>query len=162
MSGGPRALVVLGMHRSGTSVLARVLHELGANALQSLLEPADDNPDGYMESAEVVSPDNRLLEAAGLRWFDQAPMPPGFFDRFAFRRLKRRALQILRDDLPSSDTFVLEDPRFCRLVPFWSAVLEAFGATPHWILVLRHPLEAERQTRGAARTIVLFDDLLRE
>jgi glycosyltransferase involved in cell wall biosynthesis len=197
MSDGPRALVVLGMHRSGTSILARVLHELGANALRSLLEPTDDNPDGYMESVEVVSLDNRLLEAAGLRWFDQAPMPPGFFDRFAVRRLKRRALQILRDDLPSSDTFVLKDPRFCRLVPFWSAVLEAFGATPHWILVLRHPLEvvrslaardlrpetrqaavvsesqacllwlrysleAERQTRGAARTIVLFDDLLRD
>ena len=55
MSGGPRALVVLGMHRSGTSVVARVLHELGANALQSLLEPANDNPDGCMESVEVVS-----------------------------------------------------------------------------------------------------------
>ena len=141
MSKRPLALVVLGSHRSGTSVLTRALSELGATIPDGLLEASEDNPDGYFESRRIVQLNNELLGTAGLSWFHDAPLPQGFLNTRAVRRLHRRALEILREEFQGSSAFALKDPRLSRLVPFWARALADFGADPHWILMLRHPLE---------------------
>lgn len=51
------ALVVLGMHRSGTSSVAGALAMLGAQPPKTLLAPSDDNPKGFWESWEIIQVD---------------------------------------------------------------------------------------------------------
>ena len=60
-----KALLVLGMHRSGTSAITRVLSLLGADLPQSLMPPAaGDNVRGYWESVEIAALHDELLAAA--------------------------------------------------------------------------------------------------
>ena len=48
------ALVVVGMHRTGTSALTRVLSLLGATLPHDLYPPGPDNPEGFWEPAKLV------------------------------------------------------------------------------------------------------------
>jgi len=144
MAHTPRVLAVLGMHRSGTSLLARLLTELGARGPNDPLAAHPDNPDGYLESRRVLALDKKLLERAGLSWYDDAPLPAGYLASRRARGLRRVAQRILREELSPGGLFVLKDPRLSRLVPFWAEALEAVGAETHWLLMLRHPLEVAR------------------
>lgn len=69
MLDGPQQLVVvLGMHRSGTSVLARGLQVLGVELGERLLPPAADNPRGFWEDLDVIGIDERVLAALSRDW----------------------------------------------------------------------------------------------
>jgi hypothetical protein len=52
---GSTVLVVLGMHRSGTSALTGMLHHLGVALGEHLMPASADNPRGYWEHSDVVS-----------------------------------------------------------------------------------------------------------
>ena len=55
-------VLILGMHRSGTSALARVLNLAGLRLSTDLLEPNQDNPLGYWEAKNIVRINNQLLQ----------------------------------------------------------------------------------------------------
>ena len=63
-------LVVLGMHRSGTSLLANLLGRLGASYGGPLIQAHVDNPGGYWEHAEIVSIHDDFLASRGRSWHD--------------------------------------------------------------------------------------------
>ena len=50
----PRALMVLGMHRSGTSALTRIFSLLGADLPKNLMPPSPANKTGYWESQDLM------------------------------------------------------------------------------------------------------------
>jgi len=61
------SIIVLGMHRSGTSALTGCLNILGVNLgerLERLMSAHEDNPKGYWENEKVIS----INEAIFLRW----------------------------------------------------------------------------------------------
>ena len=62
---GSTALVVLGMHRSGTSALTGMLHRLGVALGEHLMPATNDNPRGYWEHADIVKVHERLMAALG-------------------------------------------------------------------------------------------------
>lgn len=131
------ALVVLGMHRSGTSSVAGVLTLLGAAAPRTLMAPADDNPRGFWESHVVMVLNDVLLAEAGSSWNDwrrlpRAPAPVAARDRI---------IQTLVDEFGDAETIVLKDPRMCRLFPAWRGAMEQAGYRPLIITPLRHPSE---------------------
>ena len=68
-----RAILVLGMHRSGTSALAGVLSLCGASLPATLLPPADYNPKGFFESGAIVRAHQRLLAELEFSWDDSVP-----------------------------------------------------------------------------------------
>lgn len=74
--GGKVALVVLGMHRSGTSSVAGALAMLGAAAPRTLMAPGEDNPRGFWESQVLMGVNDRLLAAGGSNWRDWRRFPP--------------------------------------------------------------------------------------
>ena len=76
----PVALLVLGMHRSGTSALTRVLNLLGASLGDDLMPPGDDNPLGFWEHQGIVSVHEALLVALERRWDDPRPMPDDWLE----------------------------------------------------------------------------------
>ena len=148
--GARRCVLVLGMHRSGTSALTNLLQLLGAAGPRQPMPATDDNPDGYGESRPIVQFNNRLLESAGTRWNQEDPIPAAWFtapDRAADRDTARR---LLAEEFPAAGTFVLKDPRLCRLSPFWRSVLEHAEIPVAAVLMLRDPLEVARSLAARA------------
>ena len=185
----PRALVVVGMHRSGTSAVARLLNLLGADLPHNLIQPLKgDNEPGFWEGRDIAEAHDALLEAAGSSWHDVAPRAESWFDSTAARELEDLLLEILERHFTGSTLFAIKDPRICRLVPLWLRVLERFGADCSFILTIRNPLEvassleardgfslakslvlwlrhvleAERHTRGHPRSWAFYPSLLGE
>jgi hypothetical protein len=182
------AVVVAGMHRSGTSALVRVLNLLGVDLPAALYPAREDNPVGYWEPLHVVEAHEEFLAAIGSSFDDVSALPEGALRGDSARALEDRLVQILESEFADSRQFVVKDPRLCRLVPLWIAALERFGAVPHFVLPvrnplevaasmklrneyattkslllwLRHSLEAERHTRGFPRSVVSYEQLLRD
>ena len=136
-----RALVVLGMHRSGTSAVAGALAKLGATAPRSRGASATDNPKGFWEPLPIVALNDELLASIGNSWDDWSLIDPMWFDTPAAGHFAERALQLLAAEFGDGPVIVLKDPRICRLMPFWTRVLEQANLTPLVIVPLRMPLE---------------------
>ena len=75
-----QAILVLGMHRSGTSALGGVVSMLGAAAPKTLLPANGGNPRGYWESLPLERANNDLLASAGSRWDDWRALNPQWID----------------------------------------------------------------------------------
>ncbi len=181
-----RAIVVAGMHRSGTSAITRVLAMLGADLPVKLGAPAADNESGFWEPLEIVQTHQRLLVAAGSAWDDVSPIDEEWFTTAEGQEYEDRLLGLLQSNYGNSPLFVLKDPRLCRLIPLWLRVLERFGAEPAFVISVRSPLEvaaslrvrdgfstqksqllwlrymldAERFSRGHDRSFVSYERLL--
>jgi hypothetical protein len=134
-------VVVLGMHRSGTSVLTSLLRLLGLWAGgEEDFPPADDhNQEGYWEHRGVWSVDEAILRTLGASWSEVADLDLSRLDERLRARFRERALQVVRD-LDRHGPWVIKDPRLCVLFPFWREILER----PVCILTYREPLPVAR------------------
>ncbi len=179
-------ILVLGMHRSGTSVATRIISLLGADLPQGLVPPADNNPTGYWESRDLLTLNDRLLASGGSRWDDWGPSPRAYQVIDQKDVIQTQFLDVLQREFAASKWFVVKDPRICRLVPFWLEVLRRFHTravavlpfrhpfevahslhernsipfTEGCLLWLRHVLEAERTTRHIPRAFLNYECLL--
>jgi len=128
------ALVVLGMHRSGTSSVAGALTLLGAAPPLTLMAPAADNPRGFWESNVVMALNDTLLAEAGATWSDWTPLvAPAAPDP--------RVAAVLDGEFGQMPIVVLKDPRMCRLFPVWRTALEQQGYRALVVSPIRHPSE---------------------
>jgi hypothetical protein len=183
---GSEALLVLGMHRSGTSSIAGAMVRLGGVAPLNLLPPADDNPKGFFESSVLVTLNDKILTAGGSHWEDWRQFDPARIDATAALALKGEAKSVLAGEFGQARLAVIKDPRMCRLMPFWSEVFQEANWSVRPILQLRSPLEvalslnrrdglplgmgcllwlrhvldAETGTRGSSRAVVDWNDFL--
>ncbi len=141
MSKGKKLIFVLGMHRSGTSVLARMLNLLGVDLGGDLIEAqAGVNEKGFWEHAEVVQINEALLSRLDSSWYDIRPLPESWWQENQLDDLKDRAGDFLATAF-SSELSLIKDPRLCVLLPFWQEVAETAGWTPLVVLANRHPDE---------------------
>ena len=180
------AVLVLGMHRSGTSALTRVLNLLGVDLGESLLPAHADNEAGYWEHEEIVLVHDRLLAALGTAWDDPTPLPAAVQLGETARPFRDELLGIVARDFGGSPLWGLKDPRLCRLLPLWKSILAESGVHARAVLTMRDPnevaaslsrrdgipagksqllwldhcLRAERDSRGMPRAFVAFDRLL--
>jgi glycosyltransferase involved in cell wall biosynthesis len=181
-----QAIIVLGMHRSGTSALAGALGMLGMRLPTVLLPTTADNPKGYFESGRIVAIHDRLLVAAGTNWSGVESLTEDWFRTAEASAFVDELVAAVRQDFGDAATFVVKDPRMCRLMPLWRRVLDQVGAQGRYAIPLRNPLEvarslekrdglplaqgcllwlrnmldAERETRGSPRVFVHYQDLL--
>jgi glycosyltransferase involved in cell wall biosynthesis/SAM-dependent methyltransferase len=134
-------ILVLGMHRSGTSAVTRVVNLLGADLASDLMPTLPENARGYWESCELMGIHDELLACGSSRWDDWRPftVPP------QSHGCQQHALDRLRGwldrEFGASRLFAVKDPRICRFVPLWLATLQAFGCQPRAVLPVRHPFE---------------------
>lgn len=145
-----RCILVLGMHRSGTSALTKALGFLGAGLPRETMPAAADNPLGYWEAPRIARFNNRLLESAGTRWNDDGPIPTRWFADPRRAADRAEAAALIAGEFPDGETFVLKDPRICRLLPFWRTVLDEAGIHTHAVLLVRDPLEVARSLAARA------------
>ena len=135
------AVVVAGMHRSGTSALTRLLVGLGCTPPRTPLAADAHNALGYWESSVITELNDAILASAGSSWDDWGVFNPAWQDSPAARPYRNRALQALVGEFGDSPLFVLKDPRLCRLLPVWRDWLAEVGATPRVVVPVRNPLE---------------------
>lgn len=143
---------------------------------------------GFWEPESVVQAHEEFLAKVGSSWDDVAPLPDAAFVSGPGRELRQQLSLLVRDEYDTSALFVVKDPRISRLLPLWFAVLgdlqvepcvaitvrnplevaaslkarDGFTTTKSLLLWLRHALEAERDSRGRSRSIVIYDELLRD
>ena len=138
----PTIVCVLGMHRSGTSLVARVLNLLGVylGPEAHLVSPAADNPKGFWEHRPIMTLNQNILVRLKGNCYD----PPAFAHQWenssALDDLRVQALDVVRRDFATADLWGWKDPRTCLTLPFWQQVLPPMK----YVFCLRNPVEVAR------------------
>jgi hypothetical protein len=146
-------IIVLGMHRSGTSAMTGVLSHLGAYPGSALLTAHESyNPKGFWEHAGIVKVHDALLTKLGSSWDDERRLPDLWWESDAAAHARQELRDILCHDFGEAHLWVVKDPRICRLLPVWLHVLREFeDCTPHFLLILRHPVEVAQSLSNRDR-----------
>ncbi len=135
-----RVVIVLGMHRSGTSVITKSLELLGVNLGDHLAPAHADNPKGYWEDLETVEINKKLLWLCKCSWHmflgDQLRELP----EDALSEVRAAAIELVRSRTAQFSPWGFKDPRTARLVPFWKQVVESAGFEPVFLIINRNPL----------------------
>lgn len=133
------AVPVIGMHRSGTSMMARLLEAGGIHfgKEESLAGPSADNPHGFWEHQSIRDLNDALLKDAGGDWRN----PP----RGVLRQIGNgvsggvqveAAEHLQQLDSAATEAWSWKDPRTCLLLPFWKPLLPE---RRRFLFCLRHP-----------------------
>ena len=139
---GTTGVLVLGMHRSGTSVVSRALKALGVYLGDSLLGPQPDNPKGYWENAETLAINEQVMAALDRPWWSSRPIAPEAWESRDLEALKERAASRLVDLFGGQRLWGFKDPRTIRVFPFWRDVLSRLEPSLSIVLVIRPPQSA--------------------
>jgi hypothetical protein len=134
---------VAGMHRSGTSMVAKYLHRCGLDlgADESLMGPAAENPEGFWEHVDIVETNEEILNQLGGGW-DCPPPEPSDWTAGTLAPLAVRARAIL-DGFAGRDPWGWKDPRTSLTFPFWAALQDGLRV----VVVVRNPLEVALSLR---------------
>lgn len=180
------AVVVLGMHRSGTSALARVISLLGAALPEHLLGANPTNTAGHWEPLRVMELHERMLSEAGSRWDDWRRFAPSSLDPERLAHYKEEIGRLIVEEYGDAPLLMFKEPRICRFVPLYEEVFAELGIAPCFVLIhrnplavidslaarddmtpgfaallwLRHELDAEQATRGRPRVYVSYEGFL--
>lgn len=116
-------VVVLGMHRSGTSLVTRILNSAGyfAGPDADMIQAGRWNSKGYFERRSVLVTNDRLLEHAGGAWYQ--PPAEGDIRRLVDQNRFGETIQALMADYDGHLRAVVKDPRFCLTFPAWAPFL---------------------------------------
>ena len=133
----PLTIVVLGMHRSGTSCITRIISLCGARVGQQLLGENASNPSGHWEHKYAISLNQKLLEYSGGAW--DMP-PPKVRLTFGSRIQMRRFLGLLHNQ---NKPAVWKDPRTVLTFPAWKPLLANYMP----VVVFRHPMSVARSLK---------------
>lgn len=157
------SVVVLGMHRSGTSVVTRVINLLGLPICRDDdLQTGPDNPTGHWESASLINFNDRILKMFGGTVEAPSLMSFGWEESEQAKALHDEASKVFKSAFPT-DVWVWKDPRTCLTLPFWRDV---WTSMPVAVLVYREPLEIfismhKRNGISKAHCIALWERYLR-
>jgi hypothetical protein len=180
-------ICVLGMHRSGTSLLTRILNlagvEIGSDKALTT-EPVADNPKGYWEHHALTGISDAIIKRYGGTW-DQPPvLRPGWESDAAFDDLRHRARQLIDEQFSNASIWGWKDPRTCLTLPFWQLLLPRM----RYVVCLRNPVDvaaslarrdgfsneksfslwlayvsaALKYSEGKPRLVVVYEDLMND
>jgi hypothetical protein len=186
---GRRLVLVVGVGRSGTSLLTGVLGQVGFHIPRPEVDADETNPRGFSEPQWVVDFHRRLLRARRITVNDSRPSAwastyGAANDRAAVAELH----DWLAGELAQGAAVAVKDPRTVWFLPLWVKVAGELGVPTSFVTMLRHPaevlrsalksygtaqtpasrtaawinvaLETERLTRGDRRAFVRHQDLL--
>jgi hypothetical protein len=189
MSDARRLVLVVGVGRSGTSLLTGILGQLGFHVPQPEVKADDTNPRGFSEPRWAVDFHKRLLRARRVTVNDARPAAwektrTAADDDAVYAELR----EWLGGQMDEADSVVVKDPRTGWFLPLWTRASTDLGVEARFVTMLRHPaeilasaaksygdwqtpasraaawinvtLETERATRGSRRAFVRYEDLL--
>ena len=133
---------ILGMHRAGTSLIARVVNLLGVylGPEEHLMEPKKDNPAGFWEHQLVTALDDEILSRFGGAWDRPPDFPRGWERSVKIADLRRRARRIVLGDFRGAKLWGWKDPRTCLTLPFWQRLFPRM----RYVICLRNPVDVAK------------------
>jgi hypothetical protein len=154
-------VIVCGMHRTGTSAVARTVSLLGADITKDPIEPGADNIRGYWESKRVIQIHEQLLEDLGSSSADPIPLPDDWIKTPFARLAHERLAELIQSEFHDSNLFVVKDPRISKLLPLWIELLADIDVDIVVVMTFRNPLEvaaslAKRDQMPLATSLLLY------
>jgi GT2 family glycosyltransferase len=158
------AVVILGMARSGTSAVTRLLALLGVQLgpQQALLPPAGENAKGFFEHRGIMGVNKELLERMGGSWSQPPRLTDGWQRDARIEDLRVRARELIAADFAAAPLWGFKDPRTSLTLPFWDELLREHGrdAQPgrdvRYVICHRRPLDSARSLQQRDR--IRLDD----
>lgn len=137
-------LIVVGMHRSGTSMLARILNLMGAYfGGEGVSTGANqENPKGFWERRDVRNINDAVLHSLGCDWNRVSKFDVGSLARPVLEKFRIDASRVILE-LDAHRPWLMKEPRLCLLLSLWKPLLE----TPVCIHIMRHPVEVAASLR---------------
>ncbi|MBB1077816.1 glycosyl transferase, partial [Rhodoferax sp. 4810] len=135
-----KLVVILGMHRSGTSAITRALQVLGVNLGDKFLPPKGDNLKGFWEDSDINALNIEMLFAIDSDWHHLSPIESNNVDTLRKNGYFLRAVEMLRLKVGELTVFAFKDPRVAKLLPFWKEVFVHCRYEVSYVIALRHPL----------------------
>ncbi|MES2823713.1 MAG: hypothetical protein V4732_08935 [Pseudomonadota bacterium] len=135
-----KIVVVLGMHRSGTSTVMSALESLGVQIGNNFLPPAEDNPKGFFEDKEIHKFNMELLDAINQDWDSLSFISAENLEHLETRGFVERGCSLLQQNLEQNNNFGFKDPRVSKLLVFWKMVFTKLNCDVEYLLCVRHPL----------------------
>lgn len=144
----PAQIVVLGMHRSGTSALTGAFAAMGAfvGDEASLTAKNWENPLGFFERRDLRAICDGILHDCGADWWKVARFEA---DRIPLSVTSARGVEIrqavaaLDEGAGEDGVWVVKEPRLCLLFPVFRRHL----IDPHVVVSIRHPMEVAQSLR---------------
>jgi hypothetical protein len=181
-------VIVLGMHRSGTSALTGMLAKAGFAAPSDLIQADNANPKGYWESLSINRLNEKFLAEMDSHWSSSLPLPAGWSESISARKWRSSLINIISESFGGAELPTIKDPRFCILIMGLEPWLESRLIDISFIIPVRHPLEvshsllqangtslnkalrlwiksifmAEQATRGHRRKFINFEVLIQD
>jgi hypothetical protein len=130
-------VIVLGMHRSGTSLCSHILSALG-------IDMADDigvnvgNDKGHWERWEIVEFHDRILRLFNREWgrFHDFALPVAWWADPRVAQIRREIVTFLEKRM-GNGYFGFKDPRTVRLIPVWHQIFNELKLAPRLVLCLQ-------------------------
>ena len=144
------AVIVLGMHRSGTSAISGELSKLGCFMGRKLFKAQSGvNEKGFFENSEIVKINEYVFDTLRSSWDDplfhittgQTSLNQGL------EKYKDRAVQLIKSEYKSQPFWGMKDPRTSILIDFWQSVFNCLDMHPKYIVMVRHPAEVYMSLR---------------
>ena len=131
-------ILVAGMHRTGTSLVTRLINMMGAyfGPEDIVISPQASNPKGFWERRDVLELNSKLLQSQGAEWHSPLRFNVGSLLQPEQGELKDVARGIVQS-LDACRPWVLKDPRFALTLPFWRPLMER----PIVVMTSRNPCE---------------------
>jgi GT2 family glycosyltransferase len=138
-------ILLVGMHRSGTSLLGSLLPHLGVALPGDMFAGDIHNPEGYFERRDVTDLQEQLLIDLG-RWWPSAagvlPLPDGWMDWPCTRRAANQLGKLLADEAEQHQgPWAIKDPRSSLLLPLWKEICTDLTIPLMLVHAVRAPAE---------------------
>ena len=157
-----KLIVVIGMHRTGTSLITRGLQVMGVNLGDNLLPAmAEVNAKGFWEDADINAFNIEMLHAINSEWDCLTPITTTNIQQLEHQGYFLRAVELLRKKVAQVSVFGLKDPRIAKLLPFWGMVFDHCNYDVSYLLTIRHPLSVvkslqKRDNLSAEKSYLLW------
>jgi len=153
-----RLLLVAGSGRSGTSLFASVVGNLGFHVPRPWVKPDDSNPRGFGEPQWVVDRHVKLLRQANVHASDARPTAWADAAKLCLDEQVSTEVRLwLQEQFSGHDQVLIKDPRLLWFLPLWRRIGEELDATVHVVTMLRHPAEVVRSKLHWYQNMTLFD-----
>lgn len=139
-----KLIVVMGPHRSGTSLCTHALQVLGATTGLEEVYASDENVKGFFEHERIILLNEALLAALGGSWDNAGFNGAAAITATDLTDFRRDAVKLFQELFADAECVVLKDPRMCQLLPFWEEVFVDCGFSREqlfYVHALRHPVE---------------------
>lgn len=140
-----RVVVVLGMHRSGTSAITKSLELFGISLGERLYGASFDNPKGFWEDEECLNINQELLSIYGYEY--DSIIKKIDMENEKVKLLLHDAVGVVTKNLDKYNLWAFKDPRTCRYLEFWQSVFEIVGCEVNYIFVSRNPISVAKSLK---------------